>query len=163
MRDPAGLRGEPWHAADLRLERRAHCSVSEYRALYHLVGAQWGWHDRDTWSDERLAAHLASPDVAVWVVRDAAGEPGGYFELVRWADGSVEIAYFGVVERLHGRRVGAQLLTAATREAWALGATRVWLHTCTLDGPAALPNYLARGFTPYASETYEVDAPAPPP
>jgi hypothetical protein len=22
----------------------------------------------------------------------------------------------------------------------------VWLHTCTLDSPAALPNYLARGF-----------------
>jgi len=26
---------------------------------------------------------------------------------------------------------------------------RVWLHTCTLDGPHALTNYHARGFVPY--------------
>jgi hypothetical protein len=44
------------------------------------------------------------------------------------------------------------------RDAWTLGPKRVWLHTCTLDHPNALPNYLARGFTPYRTETYEVDS-----
>jgi GNAT superfamily N-acetyltransferase len=153
MLDPGSLRAEPWLDPDVRVERREPCPVEEYRALYALVGAAYGWRDRDAWSDETLAAHLARPDVGVWVVRDDAG-PGGYFELVRHEDGSVEVAYFGLAARLHGRRLGAGLLTAAVREAWAWGASRVWLHTCTLDGPAALPNYVARGFAPYRTETY---------
>ena len=37
-----------------------------------------------------------------------------------------------------GAGLGKWLLTEATRAAWGLGASRVWLHTCTLDGPAAL-------------------------
>jgi len=36
---------------------------------------------------------------------------------------------------------------------------RVWLHTCTLDDPAALPNYVARGFRPFREERYEADLP----
>jgi hypothetical protein len=39
--------------------------------------------------------------------------------------------------------------------------TRVWLHTCTLDHPAALANYLGRGFQVTRSEHYEVDLPDP--
>ena len=91
-----------------------------------------------------------------------AGDPAGFFELERHPDGSVEIAYFGIARRLHGRRLGAQLLTVAVREAWAMAPTRVWLHTCTLDSPAALPNYLARGFTPFRTETYTVAVPVAP-
>ena len=33
----------------------------------------------------------------------------------------------------------------------------MWLHTCTLDSPAALPNYLAGGFDPVRTETYETE------
>lgn len=29
---------------------------------------------------------------------------------------------------------------------------RVWVHTCTLDGPHALANYRARGLTVYRTE-----------
>jgi hypothetical protein len=36
-----------------------------------------------------------------------------------------------------------------------MGAKRVWLHTCTLDHAAALPNYLRRGFVPFKTEVYE--------
>ena len=72
-------------------------------------------------------------------------------------DDSVEIAYFGIVESEFGRGFGKHLLSSAVRDAWALGPRRVWLHTCTLDHPNALSNYLARGFTPYRKETYEVD------
>ncbi|AHG91968.1 GCN5-related N-acetyltransferase [Gemmatirosa kalamazoonensis] len=160
MRDPAAHRDEAWTAIDVRLARLDPCPPDTYRALYGMVGARWAWRDRDAWSDARLAEYLARPDVAVWAVVDAGGAPGGYFELARHDDGSVEIAYFGLAERLFGRRLGAQLLSAAVREAWAMGAARVWLHTCTLDSPAALPNYLARGFTPFRTETYAATAPA---
>ena len=88
------------------------------------------------------------------------GAPAGYFELQEHEDdGSVEIAYFGVVPHFHGRGLGKYLLTEAVDAAWSLDASRVWLHTCTLDDPAALPNYLARGFRPFKQEPYEADLP----
>jgi GNAT superfamily N-acetyltransferase len=72
-------------------------------------------------------------------------------------DGSVEIVLFGLVAAAQGQGLGKWLLTRAVDEAWAMGATRVWLHTCTLDSPVALPNYEARGFVRYRSETYTVE------
>ena len=81
----------------------------------------------------------------------------GWYELRRVPeDGSVEIAYFGLMPGAIGRGLGKALLGCAVRDAWAMGATRVWLHTCTLDHPHALPNYLARGFRVYKTESYEV-------
>ena len=47
-------------------------------------------------------------------------------------------------------------MTEAVERAWSMGARRVWLHTCTFDHPAALPNYLKRGFTVFKTEQYEV-------
>ena len=38
-----------------------------------------------------------------------------------------------------------------------MGAERVWLHTCTLDSPRALPNYKARGFREFKRETYQTE------
>ena len=90
---------------------------------------------------------LEAPDGTDWT-------PLGYYELAREPDGAVEIVYFGLVAEAQGRGLGRGLLTHAVRTAWASGATRVWLHTCTLDGPAALPNYLARGFRPVREERY---------
>jgi GNAT superfamily N-acetyltransferase len=133
-------------------------SVREYRRLYHDVGERWHWHDRNIWSDEQMAAHLTSPDVAVWECL-VAGDSAGFFELQRVSDGSVEIAYFGLVERFIGRGIGKAMLTRAAEEAWALGPSRVWLHTCTLDSPRALPNYKARGFEEYRQETFVVQLP----
>lgn len=154
---PAQLRAARDAASDVSFVARAPCEIERYRRLYHDVGNRWHWHDRTAWSDERLASHLASSDVIVWeclVGEDSAG----YFELQRHADGSVEIAYFGLVERFAGRGIGGAMLTRAAREAWALGPTRVWLHTCTLDSAAALPNYKARGFTEYKTEHYQVSS-----
>ena len=139
-----------------RIVRRSPCSVDEYRRLYREVGKQWYWHDRLEWTDDRLAAHLAAPGVAVWelLVED---ESAGYFELQRHGDGSVEIVYFGLIPAFIGRGLGGMLLTRAVREAFAMGATRVWLHTCTLDSPNALPSYQARGFAAYGTQRLEVE------
>jgi GNAT superfamily N-acetyltransferase len=138
---------------DVRLARRPRCAVDEYRALYRLVGERWHWRDRLAWSDERLAAWLARPEVQVWVL-EVGGTPAGYFELIRHESGWVEIAYFGLADAAIGRGLGAWMLARAADAAWAAGATWVGLNTCTLDGPTALPNYLARGFVPYRTEEY---------
>jgi GNAT superfamily N-acetyltransferase len=68
----------------------------------------------------------------------------------------VEIAYFGLLPAFVGRGLGGYLLTVATERAWELAPPRVWLHTSTLDHPAALPNYLKRGFVISRRETYIV-------
>ena len=81
------------------------------------------------------------------MVRELSGYPAGQFQLVVDNDGAVEIASWGFLPQFVGRGRGGWLLTVATRQAWWQGATRVWLHTCTLDHPAALPNYRRRGFT----------------
>lgn len=148
---PAGAPDRTVHVTPLRP-----CPVERWRALYRDVGLRWRWHDRDDWSDQRLEHHLARPDVRILVLQaDGDEEPLGFAELERHPDGSVEIVYFGLVERAFGRGFGRWFLVRAVEEAWAMSATRVWLHTCTLDAPAALPNYLARGFVPYREERYE--------
>ncbi|MFL5562001.1 MAG: GNAT family N-acetyltransferase [Gemmatimonadaceae bacterium] len=137
-----------------RVETLEPCPPSRYRALYAGVGESWHWHDRNAWTDARLAAHLADPGVSVhlFVVDD---EPAGYFELQRHDDGDVELVYFGLFPERIGKGFGGAMLTAATVEAWRQGATSVWLHTCTLDHPHALANYRARGFEEFKQETYE--------
>lgn len=132
-----------------------------YRLCYRTVGEEFHWRDRWNWSDAEIAAHLADPAIQLFVAMRVADaqDPrlAGWYELRRVAeDQSVEIAYFGIVKHEFGRGFGKHLLSTAVRDGWTLGPQRVWLHTCTLDHPNALPNYIARGFTPYRTETYEV-------
>jgi GNAT superfamily N-acetyltransferase len=156
LRSPDQLRPSPVGDVAVRFVRRDTIGVEPYRRLYADVGSPHHWHDRDAWSDERLAQHLARPSVSVWeCVVDS--QSAGFFELEQQGDGSVEIAYFGLVPAYIGRGLGKAMLTRAAQEAWAFGASRVWLHTCTLDSPHALPNYLARGFTFVRREKYSVE------
>lgn len=136
-----------------RIERVVICPASFYRYLYGEVGRFYHWTDRLGWSDPEIRAHLSRPELSLWVIYEA-GAPAGYFELERHPDGSTEIAYFGLIQEFIGRGLGKHLLSAAVARAFDDGALRVWLHTCTLDDPAALPNYLKRGFTPFDRETY---------
>ena len=148
------LRGEPL-AQGFRIEHADPCPVPFFRYLYAEVGREHRWRDRLGWTDEQCAAHLAHPGISIWVLY-GHGAPAGYFELNQQQDGSIEIAYLGLMRDYIGRGLGKQLLSAATERAWNLGASRVWLHTCTLDYPSALPNYLARGFVKFREEEYHV-------
>jgi GNAT superfamily N-acetyltransferase len=130
-----------------------------YRYCYRTVGAAFHWRDRLHWTDADIRAHLADPAISFHLARED-GQIAGYYELRRVSEeDSVEIAYFGLVPDRIGRGLGKHLLSCAVRDAWALGPRRVWLHTCTLDHPHALANYMARGFVPYKREEYEVDSP----
>lgn len=150
---PDALR--PVAIADDRLKFEAiqEITVARGRQLYTDVGAAYQWHDRYQWTDATYATYLARPGLSCWLLT-WAGEDAGFVEIEKHVDGSVEIALFGLLGRFYGRGFGKHMLTAAVREAWRHGPTNVWLHTCTLDSPRALPNYLARGFTPYREEKY---------
>jgi len=139
--------------AQVRIDRVAECPASFYRYLYSEVGRLYHWIDRLPWTDDEIRAHLARPEITLWVMY-GEGAPAGYFELERHPDGSIEIAYFGLIQEFLGRGLGKNLVTVAAEQAWSDGANRVWLHTCTLDDAAALPNYLKRGFTPFKQEIY---------
>jgi GNAT superfamily N-acetyltransferase len=155
LTDPDQLRPAPSADPALRVEHVADCTPALYRRLYREVGQAYHWRDRADWSDAEIRAHVARPEISEWVLYRGA-EAAGWFELVRHGDGSVEIAYFGLLPAFTGRGLGKHLLTAAAREGWKMTSSRVWLHTCTLDSPMALPNYKARGFTPYRQERYTV-------
>ena len=126
---------------------RAHRSSPRfYRYLYDGVGDPWHWYDRRRMSHDELAAILDDDRVEVHVLWDR-GVPAGYAELDRRVPGEVELAYFGLFPEAIGRKLGPWLLRWAIAEAWRpADVTRVWVHTCTLDHPAALAVYLAAGF-----------------
>lgn len=156
LASPEALAPAPCPDARARVERVEECPPSFFRYLYVAVGGAYHWVDRLPWTDDDIRRYLATPGVSLWVLY-AAGAPAGYFELKRHEDGAFEIAYFGLLPEFIGRGLGKYLLSEAALEAWRQGARRVWLHTCTLDGPAALPNYRARGFRPFKEEVYSVD------
>jgi len=156
MRSLAALRPVQKPALELSLEQEQ-VTPSEYRTLYSAVGHDWHWHDRLVVPDEELAAYLASAEVQVWVLR-VSGHAAGYFELLRHPDARVEIVYFGLVSESFGKGLGGWMLTRAIEQAFAMRASHVTLHTCTLDSPRALPNYLARGFVIAREEEYQVES-----
>ena len=67
--------------------------------------------------------------------------------------GSVEITYFGLGIDVHGHGLGGWFLTEALHHGFSFeGVERVWLHTCSLDGPHARTNYEARGMRVFDTE-----------
>lgn len=142
--------------ARVRIEAVDGCPASFFRYLYVEVGRAYHWVDRLAWSDEGWRGRLAQAGVELHLMT-CAGAPAGYYELERHPDDSVEIAYFGLLPEFLRRGLGKHLLTDAVERAWALDAASVWLHTCTLDDPAALPNYERRGFRSFRSETYTIE------
>ena len=155
MHVPSELSGAPAPAADALLDRMEACPPALWRRLYQDVGREYHWVDRLPWTDEDITRHLADPALELWVLR-VKGDPAGYFELRRHEDGAVEVAYFGLLPAFTGQGLGKFMLTRAVERAWALAASRVWLHTSSLDHSSALSNYLARGFSIWKQETYDV-------
>ena len=150
--DRAQLRPAPAPQLDLRLTQAELPSPEFARFLYTAVGGGWHWIDRLAWTYSEWQERLARPGLETWVAY-VCGTPGGYFELDPQGDGSVEIAYFGLLPTFIGKGLGGWLLTRAIERAWEIGARRVWVHTCSLDGPGALANYQARGMTVFKEET----------
>jgi GNAT superfamily N-acetyltransferase len=152
--------GQLLHAAlpdaEWRVEQMRDCAPEFWRFLYAEVGRDYHWVDRLPWSIDEIRAYINDPAVSVWLL-SVWSSPAGYFELRRAPDGSVEIAYFGLLKHFHGRGLGGHLLTHAAQRAWESGARRVWLHTNTLDHRAALPNYLKRGFKVFKTEDFLID------
>ncbi len=154
--DPGDLRPAREPRLPVDIVRAAIPSPEFNRFLYTAVGGDWQWTERLPWTWQQWMSLLDRPGTETWVAwRD--GTPAGYVELVSHDGGVVEISSFGLLPFAIGHGLGGHLLTTGTARAWDMAdrwpglppTRRVWLHTCSLDGPAALANYQARGFRIY--------------
>ncbi len=149
-------------STEARIERADVPSPELSRFLYTAVGGPWYWMHRLDWDYARWLEYLDRPAVETLVLY-VSGTPAGYIELEVQPDDNVEVAYFGLLPRFIGMRLGGYLLSVGVDRGWAQGARRVWVHTCSLDGPNALANYRARGFQVYEERKDWEDVPPEPP
>ena len=136
-------------------------TVRFYRFLYNSVGEDYNWHSRGNRPDAELAALIQDPLNEVHVLY-VEGTPGGFAELDRRTPGEIELIQFGLMPEFIGQGLGKWFLGWTIERAWSYQPRRFWLHTCTLDHPAALSNYLKRGFTLYQQEQKQVTLPREP-
>ena len=125
------------------------------QSMYCRIGADWSWQEKRDWDDANWRAYAEAPELHTFAA-SWAGEPAGYFELREDPHGGIEIVYFGLLRAFIGKGLGGAMLSSALEHAWRLGPDRVWVHTCTLDHPAALANYQARGLRIYRTGTETV-------
>ena len=151
MTSPSDLRPSNAVVDDFAIRRVSIPCPELNRFLYEVVGRDWQWTYRLPWSPERWKTYVLRDELSTWL-GTCEGMTVGYFELEKQDEGNVEIKIFGLVPQFVGKGLGGHMLTQAIRTAWDMGASRVWVHTCTLDAPAALPNYLARGLRIYKEE-----------
>lgn len=135
-------------ASDLSLSRMQPPMLDQYRELFRRVGAKWLWFSRLLRDDDSLASIIHDPDVHVFAVEDAR-DAVGLLELDYREPNACELAFVGLVPELSGQGHGKWLLAEALERAWRPGVTRVHVHTCSLDHPAALSAYQRAGFTAY--------------
>lgn len=158
MRSPDAFRPSYIDNPNLHVMQAKIPSPELSRFLYTSVGGDWYWLDRLTWTRDRWLTYLDRLEVETWIAY-LSGTPAGYVELEMQADQNVEIAYFGLLKDFIGQGIGKHLLSFGIQRAWDWGASRVWVHTCTLDGEHALSNYQARGFTVYNQKQHVEDIP----
>ncbi|BBH69260.1 N-acetyltransferase [Actinoplanes sp. OR16] len=118
------------------------------------IGAPFGWGSATRTPEQWAERRGRNPDRQHWAVT-FEGAPAGMVAYQPQPGDEVEIETFGLTPAFTGRRLGGYALTLGLEKAWTLlpVVKRVWLHTSTQDHPNALPNYRARGLTPYRTET----------
>lgn len=120
-------------------------TVAYYRSLYDSVGGPYHWLSRRKITDADLASLIHDPLMENHVLH-VDGVPAGFAELDRRIEGEIELVQFGLMPEFIGQGLGKYFLNWTIDKAWSYNPKRFWLHTCTLDHKAALPNYLKAGF-----------------
>ncbi len=126
-------------------------SVPYYRFLYEAVGQDYHWLSRSKLSDDNLATILNEPRNEVHVLY-VHGSPAGFAELNCRKETDIELLQFGLMADFIGQGLGKWFLQWTIDKVWSRNPKRFWLHTCTLDHPAAVPNYRKAGFVQYREE-----------
>ena len=124
--------------------------------FYKNVGKNHHWIDRLIWTDQQWSNYTSDNKVKTYILKNK-DDLAGYFELISHKDKKeVEIAYLGLLEEYHNKKLGSYLLSAAIRNSFSDKTKRVWVHTCSLDHHNALNNYLSRGMKIFKKETVSI-------
>lgn len=143
---------KPAEPAPLSLKKWDNPAPEKYRTLFRRVGAPWLWRSRLLLSDAQLSALFDGDAIALYAVVDRQGIEVGILELDFGRQGACELGFIGLIAALNGHGHGGWLMQQALMLAWRKDVQRVWLHTCTLDHPAALGFYIKSGFTAFRRE-----------
>ena len=124
--------------------------------FYKQVGKKHRWIDRLSWSDEKWYSYISNQNLETYVISEN-DDLAGFFELLYNPKlKETEILYFGLLEEYIGKGIGGYALSVAIKKSFEKSIKRVWLHTCTLDHPNALKNYIARGMTVFKKENINI-------
>ena len=124
--------------------------------FYKQVGKKHRWIDRLSWSDEKWINFISNKNLETYVISEIE-DLIGFFELLYNPDlNETEISYFGLLEEYIGKGIGGYALSEAIKKSFEKNIKRVWLHTCTLDHPNALKNYIARGMRVFRKENINI-------
>ena len=125
--------------------------------FYKNIGKKHRWTDRLVWSEAEWIKYSSDSKVETYILK-VKEDLAGYFELIFHLEfQEIEIAYFGLLEEYHNKKLGGYLLSTAIKKSFEKkDIKRVWVHTCTLDHKNAIKNYLARGMKIYKKETVKI-------
>lgn len=143
---------------DVQLRPAQNPALDWYRAIFRRAGAPWLWFSRLAMTDAQLAAVLHNPNIEFFLA-ESAGSEIGIAELDRSQPPNVEITSFALFSEAIGKGLGRPFMAQLLDRAWTDATKRVWLHTCNLDGPAALSFYMKCGFRPYKRAIEVADDP----
>jgi ribosomal protein S18 acetylase RimI-like enzyme len=127
-------------------------TVDFCKFLYKEVGRDFFWRDRLKWSDQDWLNYISNDFFKLYILKKN-NELAGYYELLYDPKiPSMEIPYFGILKEFFGKGIGGYFLTDAILTSFNQNINKVWVHTCTLDHPNALKNYLGRGMKIFKTE-----------
>jgi GNAT superfamily N-acetyltransferase len=156
MTERPALPSDP--AGGWTLRKQGRPELDWFRDLYRRVGEDWLWFSRAQMSDAELAGIIQSPLMEVFALVHE-GRDEGLLELDFRDAGQCEIVSFGVTSKLVGSGAGRWLMNRTLELAWSRPVRRVWVHTCTLDHPAALAFYQRSGFRAFRRQIEIADDP----
>jgi len=122
--------------------------------FYKNIGKNHKWVDRLAWNERQWIDYSSSKNVKTYVLKKN-NDFVGYFELNIHQD-EIEIAYLGLLEEYHNKKLGSYLLSIAIKKSFSNKPKRVWVHTCSLDHKNALNNYISRGMKVFKKETITI-------
>ena len=124
--------------------------------FYTEIGKNHHWIDRLVWTEEQWIKYTTNTNVKTYILKKN-DDLVGYFELIFHEDEKeTEIAYFGLLEDYHNKKLGSYLLSIAIKKSFMDNTKRVWVHTCSLDHKNALKNYLSRGMRIFKTESISI-------
>ena len=125
--------------------------------FYKQIGKKHRWVDRLIWNENQWIKYINNSNVSTYTLQDNNNLAGYFEQIFDQKKLECEIAYFGILQDYVGKSLGGYLLSQAIKKSFAVGANRVWVHTCSLDHKHALKNYLSRGMKIFKSETLNIN------